>query len=122
MVVLALAEGFSPSQVAKIFLLDADTVRRYFRLYKEGGINGLLEIHYEGRHSFLTDQQKEELKAHLRHNIYLEVKPIIEYVDQTFGVRYSVSGMTKLLHELRFEYKKPKLVPSKADPLPNKSG
>jgi transposase len=62
----------------------------------------------------LPDQQKEELKAYLRHNIYLEVKPIIEYVDQTFGVRYFVSGMTKLLH---VEYKKPKLVPSKADPV-----
>ncbi|MDR1491684.1 MAG: helix-turn-helix domain-containing protein, partial [Planctomycetaceae bacterium] len=43
-----------------------DTVRRYFSLYKEGGINGLLEIKYEGRTSFLTDAQKEQLKQHLR--------------------------------------------------------
>jgi transposase len=39
-------------------------VRRYFRLYKEGGINGLLEVRYEGRDSFLTDEQKEQLKQH----------------------------------------------------------
>ncbi|MDR2440390.1 MAG: IS630 family transposase [Planctomycetaceae bacterium] len=114
-IVIALAEGFTPSELAKIFLIDADTVRRYFRLYKEGGINGLLEIHYAGRRSFLTDPQKEQLKQHLRDNIYLDVKPIIAYVRQTFGVQYSVSGMTKLLHELNFEYKKPKLVPGKAN-------
>ncbi|MDR2116098.1 MAG: hypothetical protein LBP87_06940, partial [Planctomycetaceae bacterium] len=32
-VVLALTEGFSPSDLSKIFLLDADTIRRYFRLF-----------------------------------------------------------------------------------------
>jgi transposase len=96
-------------------LIDADTVRRYFRLYKEGGINGLLEIRYEGRRSFLTNDQKEKLKQHLREHIYLDVKPIIAYVRETFGVQYSVSGMTKLLHELNFEYKKPKLVPGKSN-------
>jgi transposase len=115
-VVLSLADGCSASQLSKIFLLDADTIRRYFRLYKEGGINGLLENHYAGRHSFLTDPQKDELKEHLRDNIYLDVKPIIDYVLQTFKVQYSVAGITKLLHELNFEYKKPKLVPSKANP------
>jgi transposase len=97
-VVLALAEGFSPSQLSKIFLLDADTIRRYFRLYQEGGINGLLEIHYVGRSSFLSAPQKAALTEHLRHTIYLDVKPIIEYVHQTFGVQYSISGMTKLLY------------------------
>jgi transposase len=89
LVVLALSEGFHPSQLAKIFLLDADTIRRYFRLYKEGGINGLLEIHYEGRRSFLTDAQKEQLKQHLREHIYLDVKPIITYVRETFGIQFS---------------------------------
>ncbi|MDR2406531.1 MAG: IS630 family transposase [Bacteroidales bacterium] len=116
-VVLALAHGFSVSQVSTIFLLDSDTVRRYFRLYKAEGINGLLEIHYAGRSSFLTVQQKDQLKDHLRNNIYLDVKPIIAYVRETFGVQYSVSGITKLLHDLNFEYKKPKLVPSKSDPV-----
>jgi transposase len=114
-IVIAISEGFSLSQLAKIFLIDADTVRRYFRLYQEGGINGFLEIHYEGRRSFLTDAQQEQLKELLRHTISLDVKPIIAYVRETFGIQYSVSGMTKLLHELNFEYKKPKLVPGKAN-------
>jgi transposase len=89
LIVLALGRGQSASLVADMFLIDSDTVRRYFRLYQEGGINGLLEIKYEGRTSFLTDAQKEQLKQHLRGHIYLDVKPIIVYVFETFGV-YSI--------------------------------
>ncbi|MDR2642654.1 MAG: winged helix-turn-helix domain-containing protein, partial [Planctomycetaceae bacterium] len=47
--------------------------------------------------------------------MYLDVKPIIAYVYTTFNVEYSVAGMTKLLHELKFVYKKPKPSPGKAD-------
>jgi transposase len=72
-------------------LIDADTVRRYFRLDKEGGINGLLEIHYAGHRSFLTGDQKESLRQHISEHISLDVKPIIAYVRETFGVQYSVS-------------------------------
>ncbi|MDR2168883.1 MAG: helix-turn-helix domain containing protein [Planctomycetaceae bacterium] len=42
-VVLALADGNSVAHVSRLFLLGEDTVRRYFCLFKEGGINGLLE-------------------------------------------------------------------------------
>ncbi|MDR2437954.1 MAG: helix-turn-helix domain-containing protein, partial [Planctomycetaceae bacterium] len=69
-VVIALALGYQVSDLALIFMLDGDTIRHYFRLYKEGGINGLLEIHYKGHPSYLPDEQKEELKEHLRQNIY----------------------------------------------------
>ncbi|MDR1493372.1 MAG: winged helix-turn-helix domain-containing protein, partial [Planctomycetaceae bacterium] len=117
LIVLSLGKGDSASAVADRFLINVDTVRRYFSLYKEGGINGLLEIKYEGRHSFLTDAQKEQLKQHLRETIYLDVKLIIVYVRETFGIQYSISGMTKLLHSIGFEYKKPKVTPSKADPV-----
>ncbi|MDR2346471.1 MAG: helix-turn-helix domain containing protein [Planctomycetaceae bacterium] len=58
-VVLALARGYTVSDLALIFMLDSDTICRYFRLYKEGGINGLWEIHCNGCPSSLTEEQKE---------------------------------------------------------------
>lgn len=115
LIVIALGRGGSASSIAETFLIDADTVRRYFRLYKAGGINRLLEMRYEGRSSLLTDEQKEQLKQHLRENIYLDVKPLIVYVRETFGAQYSLSGITKLMHSLNFKYKKLHLVPSKPD-------
>jgi transposase len=41
LIVLSLGQGDSASAVADSNLITADTVRRYFRLYQEGGINGL---------------------------------------------------------------------------------
>lgn len=114
--VILLGSGWTASEVAEALLLDADTVRNYFQTYQDGGVDALLTTHYEGRPSLLSDEQKEQLKQHLRENVYLDVKPIIAYVIAKFGVTYSISGMTKLLHELKFTYKKPKLVPGKADP------
>ena len=37
------------------------------------------------------------------------------WVEETFGVAYTASGMTAVLHRLGFVYKKPKLIPGKAD-------
>ena len=37
--------------------------------------------------------------------------------DKQYGVYYTVSGVTALLHRLGFSYKKPSHVPSKQDPL-----
>jgi hypothetical protein len=45
-IVLAIADGNSVVHVSRLFLLSEDTVRRYFCLFNEGGINSLLEIHY----------------------------------------------------------------------------
>jgi hypothetical protein len=59
--VIAISEGFSSALLSNIFLLDA--VRRYFCLYQEGGINGLLEIRYEVRHSFLTEYSEREFET-----------------------------------------------------------
>jgi transposase len=42
-IVLAFAEGFTLTQLSKIFLLDADTIRRYFRSKKVKAYRKLLD-------------------------------------------------------------------------------
>jgi hypothetical protein len=65
-IVLAIAEGFSSVQLSKIFFVDADTIRRYFRLYKEGGINGLFIGNSLCRSPFVFDGSSErELRNRL---------------------------------------------------------
>ena len=38
-------------------------------------------------------------------------------MEDRFGVSYTESGMTALLHRLGFVYRKPRLIPGKADPV-----
>lgn len=115
--VLSLNAGHDYSQVASILLLDEITLRRYVKSFKEKGLDGLLEFHYTGGQTKLTEAQELELKTHLAEgsHIYLTAKEVADYVKRRYRIKYSVIGMTKLLHRLGFVYKKPKLVPAKAD-------
>ena len=55
------------------------------------------------------------LEKELEKNTYVKVSDICAYVYKTFSIGYTVSGMTKWLKEHNFSYKKPKLMPAKAN-------
>lgn len=68
-----------------------------------------------GSYSKLNDTQSRALESHLEETTYTRVIDICAYIETTYGVRYTVSGLTKWLHQHRFNYKQPKAVPAKAD-------
>jgi transposase len=113
--IYSLGTGFSVEDVVTILMLDEETLRNYVKRYQTGGINALITDHYMGSFSKLSAVQLLGLNTHLEQNTYLTVEAIIAYVDEAYDVSYSVSGMTDLLHRLKFTYKKSKLVPAKAD-------
>lgn len=113
--IYSLGTGSSVEDVVKILMLDEETLRNYVKRYQTGGITGLITDNHKGSCSKLTAEELTELDEHLQKNTYLIVEAIISYVEQTYGVLYSVSGMTDLLHRLKFTYKKSKLIPAKAD-------
>ena len=113
--VLMLNSGFTYAQVTKALLLDEVTLRRQVRKFQNQGITGLLELHYTRGQTALTLTQETELKEYLRDNTKRTAKEVVDYVYQTYRVEFSVIGITKLLHRLGFSYKKPKIVPGKAD-------
>ena len=59
---------------------------------------------------------QESIVRHLEDHLYTKVQDICAYVETTFQIHYTVSGMTQWLHQQGFSYKKPKEVPAKADP------
>lgn len=115
--VLYLHYGLSYPEIAKLLLFDEVTINRYRKQYQEKGVSGLLELHYTGGQTTLTPTQELKLKEYLKDNLKRTAKEIVGYVDKTYGVKFSVIGLTKLLHRLGFAYKKPKVVPGKADPI-----
>ena len=114
-VILALDDGFSFDNVAKILRMDDSTIRRYLKIYQEKGLSGLLEYHYKGRSCQLEASQQEALINHLKTNVYQDSKAIVAYIQKTFNVTYTIAGVTDLLHRLGFSYKKPSTFPGKAD-------
>lgn len=110
--VLLCDSGYTYSEIARILLLDDETIRRHVEDYRKK-----LKIKPEngGSESKLTESETQALIAHLHEVTYLYVKDICAYVQSTFDKKYSVSGMTKWLHAHEFSYKKPHAVPAKAN-------
>jgi transposase len=113
--VLLLDQGMVAEEVARILLLDEKTVRRYHQLYESGGLEGLCIDEIVGKQSRLSDEQEEELKLELRNRIFLSSGAVIAHVESKYGILYSTSGIVALLHRLNFSYKKPKVIPGKAN-------
>lgn len=115
--VIALAKGWSAAQVAEILLFDEKTSRNYFETFRQGGVRALLDDNYSGAQPMLDDLQMRELERYLEEHILPDAKAVADHIKKRYGVEYSVSGVTDLLHRLGFSYKKPKHVPGKQDPL-----
>ena len=114
--VIALSKGWSAAQIAEILLFDEKTSRHYFDRYQQGGIQVLLDDNYSGAESSLDEHQMSELEDYLEENLLPDAKSVSAHISRQYQVRYSVSGVTDLLHRLGFSYKKPTHVPGKQDP------
>jgi len=106
--VLLLGTGWSLKDVHEALLLDESTLRRYVSIYETSGTLGLIKDNHHSREGLLGPVCEEDLRSHLKEVTYTSSKDVIDYVSRTYGVSYSVSGMTKLLKRLGFSYKKPK--------------
>jgi transposase len=99
-----------------IFKKTSTFSRHYFERYQQGGLPALLDDSYSGAEPKLDAHQMSELEGYLEEYILPDAKSVIAHIDKQYGVHYSVSGVTDLLHRLGFSYKKPTHVPGKQDP------
>lgn len=90
--VLAYDDGYSYSEIAKILLLDDETIRRHIEDYLK---NQKINTENGGSAGKLNQAESRKLITHLSEVTYLYVKDICLYVKKTFKKKYSVSGMTK---------------------------
>ena len=114
-VILLLDDGETVCDISKFLFLDEGSVRNYKKRYELGGIERLVNDHYIGRQCLLADEQLLLLMTELESKVYPTTKSIIVYIKKTFGVEYTIGGITDLLHKMGFSYKKPKGVPGKAN-------
>jgi transposase len=113
--IILLGTGWTIREIAEVLLLDDETIRNYLKRYKTGELNALLNDNYKGYSGKLCGLEIFQLDEHLNENTYLSTKEVVSYVAKRFQVDFSVSGMTGWLHRWGYVYKKPKLVPGKAD-------
>jgi transposase len=120
-VAVLLATGQTAEQVAEVLQIDPNTVRSHFKRYRQDGVKSLGQVAFRGSACQLDPAHIACLEAHLQRHLYLSAKAIARWLEDPFAVTYIVSGMTVLLHRAGDVYKKPKLIPGKADPEAQKA-
>jgi transposase len=110
--VLLTDEGWTSQQIAKVLLISDQAVREHVQVYKTSNKLKPVSGGSEGK---LSEEQSKRLMAHLEAHTYLYVKDIVAYVGATFKISYTVAGMSHWLRRHNFSYKKPAVIPGKAD-------
>ncbi len=113
---LLLDDGWSCEKAAKVLFVDDDTIRSWFRLFQEGGIDGLLWFDHAGSACQLTDAQQARLKDWVTAALPRTTRAIGAFIAAEFGIVYECrSGLVALLHRLGLEYHKPQIIGRKLD-------
>lgn len=107
-------DGRSYASIAETLFLNEEGVRQQLKDYIDSA-GKKIKPENGGYNSLLTAAQSQALVKHLEENLYVKVSDICGYVHQTFGIRYSVSGMSSWLRRQDFTFHQPCGVRCKGD-------
>src|SRR5208282_800212 len=113
-----LDDGMSCGAIAKVLFLDDDTIRAWYQLYQEDGVEGLTSFDHEGRACRLPATQRDKLKAWITETLPCSTREVGGWIARECGIDYQGrSGLVALLHRLGIEYRKPTAISRKLDPV-----
>jgi transposase len=113
-VILLLDKGRSVASVADDLGLDEATVYRYSQAFAALGLAQYLAHERLSYWGLLTSAQLAHRCREVNATLYTDVRALQAWLEKTYQVRYSVSGLTQLLHRLGFTYKLTTPVPCEA--------
>jgi transposase len=123
---LALAnalEGIPREEAARLAGMTGQTLGDWVHRYNAQGVAGLRDRHRAGRQRRLDQGQQAALKAIVLRGpdpkrdgcIAWRAHDLCRLVEQRFQIRYSESGMLRLLHSLELSWQKPRPVHPEAN-------
>lgn len=114
--VLAVAAGKTREEVTELLGISLTQLSEWLRVFRNEGLDSLCEIHNKGDPGNLTAQQVEQLKAKVSTGCFRSSDQIRHWIQATFAVTYSSSGVKELLKRLGVTYHKVTGFLWKADP------
>ncbi len=109
--ILLLDDRKSCQAIAEFLYLDDDTIRGWYKTYREGGWDALSTDGGKGGQSRMTSAQEVALSVWLDGRFCRSTAEIRAHISGRFGLDYSHSGCIKRLSRLGYEYRKPNGLP-----------
>jgi transposase len=114
--ILWVADGQTRCHVVDLLGCSLRQLSDWLRLFRNQGLDGLCTLHYQGDPGQLTLPQVQRLKAEIKTGRFHSADQVRAWVEETFQVHYSASGIKDLLHRIGASYHKVTGFFSKADP------
>jgi transposase len=114
--VLAVAADKSREEVADLLGIGLTQLGEWLRVFRNQGLDALCTLHYKGDPGKLSPHQVEQLKAKVSTGCFRNSDQIRHWIEETFAVRYSSSGVKDLLKRSGVSYHKVTGFLWKADP------
>jgi transposase len=115
-IILALADGYRAKDIATIFRIDEDTITKWKNNYRKRRLfSDWLATRHSGYDGKLGRDQQQEIEHYVETETIVDAAVVVDFIEQHYGLTYTVNGVTKLLHRLGFVYKQTTLIPGKLD-------
>ncbi len=114
--VLAVAADKTREEVAELLGVSLSQLGEWLRVFRNAGLDALCEVHNKGDPGKLKPNQVAQLKEQVSTGCFRSSDQIRDWIEATFGVRYSSSGVKDLLKRSAVSYHKVSGFLWKADP------
>jgi transposase len=114
--VLAVAAGRTRADVADLLGVSLTQLGDWLRVFRNQGLDALCTLHNQGDPGNLTAPQVEQLQNEIHTGRFRNSDQIRHWLEETFGVRYTSSGVKQLLKRIGASYHKVTGFLWKADP------
>src|SRR5262245_40403378 len=104
--VLAVGAGKTREEVADLLGVGLTQLSEWLRLYRNEGLDSLCQIHNKGDPGKLTPAQLEQLKAKVSTGCFRSSDQIRDWLQSTFSLSYSSSGVKDLRKRQGVSYHK----------------
>jgi transposase len=98
--------GRSREEVAELVGVSTRQVGQWLRIFRNKGLDELCTLHYRGDPGKLRPAQVEQLKHQIARGVFHNAEQVRTWVQDTFGVTYSATGIKELLRRIGASYHK----------------
>ena len=104
--VLWIDAGRSREEVAALLGVTTRQVGPWLRIFRNKGLKELCTLHYKGDPGRLRPAQIAQLKQEIAKGSFHNTAQVRTWIEETFGVAYSATGIKDLLHRIGASYHK----------------
>src|SRR6195952_612641 len=98
--------GRTREEIAELVGVSPRQVGQWFRIFRNKGLDQLCTLHYQGDPGRLRPAQVERLKQEIATGAFHNAEQVRTWVQETWGVDYSISGIKDLLRRIGASYHK----------------